>query len=116
MTAVSSTSWRGWHLAAVGPYVRCRYSCGGFTASPARRSRLGFLLRQTRTCSGICPPRTVDLAGGSAAPAAGWQWPSPATQAVVVAVFAAHAVVSELSSMRGTAIGRVIHSMWLRTG
>ena len=44
MTAVSSTRWRGWHLAAGGAALAVSLQLWGFTVSPARRSRPGFHL------------------------------------------------------------------------
>ncbi len=97
MTAVSSTWWRGWHVAAGGAVVAVSLQLWGLyrVAGPPQPLSFPFADKLEHVVGFALPVILILLAAALRRPA-GWLWPSPATQAVVVAAFAAHAVVSEL--------------------
>lgn len=97
MTAVSSTSWRGWHLAAGGAVLAVSLQLWGLyrVAGPLQPPWFPLADKLEHAVGFAVPVLLILLAAALRRPL-GWQWPSPAMQAVVVGTFAAHAVVSEL--------------------
>jgi hypothetical protein len=97
VTAVSSTSWRGWHLAASGAVLAVSLQLWGLYRVAGPPQPPGFpLADKLGHAVGFALPVLLILLAAALRRLPGWQWPNPATQAVVVSVFAAHAVVSEL--------------------
>jgi hypothetical protein len=97
VTAVPSISWRGWHLAAGGAVVAVSLQLWGLyrVAGPPRPPWFPFADKLEHAVGFALPVMLILLAAALRRPP-GWPWPSPAAQAAVVGVFAAHAVVSEL--------------------
>ena len=98
MTAVSSTWWRGWHVAAGGAVVAVLLQLWGLyrVAGPPQPLSFPFADKLEHVVGFALPVMLILLAAALRRPL-GWQWPSPAYAAqLVVGVFAAHAVVSEL--------------------
>jgi hypothetical protein len=97
VTAVSSTSWRGWHLAAGGAVFAVSLQLWGLYRVAGPPQSPGFpVADKLEHAVGFALPVLLILLAAALRQLPGLQWPSPATQAVVVTVFAAHAVVSEL--------------------
>jgi hypothetical protein len=97
VTAVSSTRWRGWHLAAGGAALAVSLQVSGLyrVTGPPQPSWFPLPDKLGHAVGFALPVMLILLAAALRRPA-GRQRPSPATQAVAVGVFAAHAVVSEL--------------------
>jgi hypothetical protein len=97
VTALSSTSWRGWHLAAGGAVVAVSLQLWGLyrVAGPLRPPWFPFADKLEHAVGFALPVMLILLATALRRPP-GWKWTSPAAQVAVVGVFAAHAVVSEL--------------------
>jgi VanZ family protein len=97
VTAVSSIWWRGWHLAAGGAVVAVSLQLWGLyrVAGPPQPPSFPFPDKLEHAVGFALPVIFILLAAALRRPV-GWQWPSPATQAVVVAAFVGHAVLSEL--------------------
>jgi hypothetical protein len=97
VTAVSSTSWRGWHLASGAAVLAVALQLWGLyrLAGPPQQPWFPLADKLEHAVAFALPVMLILLAAALRRPL-GWQWPSPVTQAVVVGVFAAHAVVSEL--------------------
>jgi hypothetical protein len=97
VTAVPSAVWRGWHLAAGGAVLAVSLQLWGLyrVAGPPRPPGFPLADKLGHAVGFALPVMLILLAAVLRRPP-GWQWPSPAAQAAVVGVFAAHAVVSEL--------------------
>ena len=97
MTAVSSTSRRGWHLASGAAVLAVGLQLWGLyrVAGPPQQLWFPFADKLEHAVAFTLPVMLILLAAALRR-LPGRQWPSPTTQAVVVAVFAVHAVVSEL--------------------
>jgi len=97
VTAVSSTSWRGWHLASGAAVLAVALQLWGLyrVAGPPQQPWFPLADKLEHAVAFTLPVMLILLAAALRRPL-GWQWPGPATQAVVVGAFAGHAVVSEL--------------------
>jgi VanZ family protein len=95
---------RGWHLAAVAAALAVLLQLWGLyrALGPPQPSWFPFADKLQHTVGFALPVLlillTITLRGRF-----GWQWPRRATCVLVVAIFAAHAIVSE-----------VIHHVWYR--
>jgi VanZ family protein len=88
---------RGWHLAALGAGVAVLLQLWGLyrVAGPPRPSWFRFA-DKVEHAVGFALPVLLILVAGALHGRLGWQWPGARTSVLVVAIFAAHAVVSEV--------------------
>ena len=88
---------RSWQLAAAGAVIAVLLQLWGLyrVVGPPRPPWFPFADKLEHAVGFAVPVILILLAAALRRPP-GWQWPSPAAQAAVVGVFAAHAVVSEL--------------------
>ncbi|HEU4908505.1 MAG TPA: VanZ family protein [Propionibacteriaceae bacterium] len=88
---------RGWHLAALGAVVAVLLQLWGLyrVAGPPQPSWFRFS-DKVEHAVGFALPVLLILVAGALHGRFGWQWPSTRTSVLVIAIFAAHAVVSEV--------------------
>ena len=88
---------RGWHLAALGAGVAVLLQLWGLyrVAGPPQPSWFRFA-DKVEHAVGFALPVLLILGAGALHGRRGWQWPGARTSVLVVAIFAAHAVVSEV--------------------
>ena len=88
---------RGWHLAALGAGVALLLQLWGLyrVAGPPQPSWFRFA-DKVEHAVGFALPVLLILVAGWLHGRLGWQWPGRRTSFLVVAIFAAHAVVSEV--------------------
>jgi hypothetical protein len=96
---------RGWHLAALGAVVAVLLQLWGLyrVAGPPQPSWFRFA-DKVEHAVGFALPVLLILVAAALYGGAGRQWPGTRTSVLVVAMFAAHAVVSE-----------VIQHLWYRS-
>ena len=89
-------SLRGWHVAAAGAVIAVLLQLWGLyrVAGPPQPPWFPYADKLEHAAGFALPVILILLAAALRHPPS-WQWPSSATTAVVVALFAAHAVVSE---------------------
>ena len=88
---------RGWHVAALGAGVALLLQLWGLyrVAGPPQPSWFRFP-DKVEHAAGFALPVLLILLAAALHGRPGWQWPGTRTSVLVVAIFAAHAVVSEL--------------------
>ncbi len=88
---------RGWQLAALGAVVAVLLQLWGLyrVAGPPQPSWFRFA-DKIEHAVGFALPVLLILIAGALHSRFGWQWPGTRTSVLVVAIFAAHAVVSEV--------------------
>ena len=91
-------SLRGWHLAAVGALIAVVLQLWGLyrVSGPPQPPWFPFA-DKLEHAGGFALPVLLILLAVALHGSLGWQWPSPRMSALVVGVFAAHAVVSEVA-------------------
>ena len=86
---------RGWHLAAAGAVIAVFLQLWGlYRVGPPQPPWFPFA-DKLADAAGFALPVMLILLAAVLRRSPGWQWPGTATTAVVVGLFAAHAVVSE---------------------
>jgi VanZ family protein len=99
-----ASSLRGWHLAASGAVLAMLLQLWGLYRVSGPPQPAWFpLADKAEHAVGFALPVLLILLALTLHGPLGWQWPDPRTNALVVAVFAAHAIVSE-----------VIQHLWYR--